>query len=53
MTDVDYAELEKRYWDMVENNVGQRTRVEYAADVSTSKFGSGFGRPGQNIVSER
>jgi hypothetical protein len=50
---MDYAELEKRYWDMVENNVGQRTRVEYAADLATSKFGSGFGRPGQNIISER
>ena len=32
-TDSDYAELEKRYWDMVENNIGQRTRVEYAADI--------------------
>jgi len=52
-TEADYAELEKRYWDMVENNVGTRTRVEYAADVSTSKFGSGFGRPGQRVVSER
>lgn len=52
-TEADYAELEKRYWDMVENNVGSRTRVEYAADVSTSKFGSGFGRPGQRVVSER
>lgn len=51
--DADYANLEKRYWDMVENNVGPRTRVEYAADVSTSKFGSGFGRPGQRVVSER
>ena len=45
-SDADFIELEKRYWDMVENNVGQRTRVEYAADVSTSKFGSGFAKPG-------
>ena len=37
---------------MVENNVGQRTRVEYAADIPTGKFGSGFGRPGQRIVNE-
>lgn len=32
-TEADFAELEKRYWDMVENNIGQRTRVEYAADI--------------------
>ena len=32
---------------MVENNVGPRTRVEYAADVETSKFGSGFPKAGQ------
>lgn len=52
VTKADFIRLEKKYWDMVENNVGPRTRVEYAADVSTSKFGSGFGRPGQKIVSE-
>ena len=47
----DFERLEKRYWDMVENNVGPPTRVEYAADVATSKYGSAFGRPGQKILS--
>ena len=51
-TQADFDELEKRYWDMVENNVGPTTRVEYAADVATSKFGSAFGRPGQKILSK-
>ena len=32
-TTEDFNRLEKRYWDMVENNVGPRTKVEYAADV--------------------
>ena len=45
LTANDYKELEKDYWDRVDNGKGQRTRVEYAADVPTSKFGSGFGRP--------
>lgn len=48
----DFEALEKNYWDMVENNVGHRTRVEYAADVSTSKFGSGFPRHDQACHSE-
>ena len=39
-TPADFANLEKKYWDMVENNTGERTRVEYAADVAPSKFGS-------------
>ena len=38
---------------MVENNVGQRTSVEYAADVPVLKFGSGFPRAGQKGVSDR
>jgi len=46
VTEADYSALEKRYWDMVENNVGPRLRVEYAADVPTGRFGSGFPRRG-------
>ena len=46
VTKFDYANLEKKYWDMVENNSGQRTQVEYAADIATNKFGSGFERSG-------
>jgi len=48
----DFAALEKNYWDMVENNTGQRTRVEYAADVATLKFGSGFFKQGQRGANE-
>ena len=36
---------------MVENNVGPRTRVEYAADIPTGRFGSGFARKGQRGLS--
>ena len=46
-TKADFEKLEKDYWDMVENNVGPRTRVEYAADIPTGRFGSGFHRMGQ------
>ena len=29
---------------MVENQVGNKTRVEYAADVPTGRYGSGFAK---------
>jgi len=35
-------ELEKEYWQYVEDNVGERIKVEYAADLSSKEFGSGF-----------
>lgn len=35
---------------MVERQTGEHTQVEYAADVPTLTYGSGFGRPGQKIV---
>lgn len=47
-TAAEFSQLEKRYWDMVENQVGPRTRVEYAADVPTGRFGSGFPKRNQN-----
>jgi hypothetical protein len=42
-----YKELEREYWEQVDNCKGEQTKVEYAADVPTLKFGSGFARPGQ------
>jgi histone demethylase JARID1 len=37
----------------VEHGKGGQTRVEYAADISSLKFGSGFGRRGQKLVDAR
>ena len=45
-TDKDYLDLENEYWSMVDYGQGEKTVVEYAADVPTAKYGSGFGRPG-------
>lgn len=45
-----YAEIEKEYWQCVDNQIGKRRQLEYAADVPTDVFGSGFGRPGQKII---
>ena len=53
MNEQDYLELEKEYWSKVDYGEGGVTLVEYAADVPTAKFGSGFGRPGQAISSEK
>lgn len=36
------VELEKEYWRFVEDNVGEKVKVEYAADLSSQEFGSGF-----------
>ena len=49
----DYVKLEEDYWNMVDNGKGEITLVEYAADVPTAKYGSGFGRVGQKIVNEK
>jgi hypothetical protein len=35
---------------MVDNQIGPLIQVEYAADVPTSQFGSGFGRKGQAVI---
>jgi len=37
---------------MVENQVGEPLKVEYAADLNANKFGSGFGTQGQKVVHE-
>jgi len=50
---VDYKQVERDYWDHVENGKGGITKVEYAADINTSKYGSGFGRQGQKLVDPR
>ena len=52
-TDKDYLDLENEYWNMVDYGQGEITLVEYAADVPTGKYGSGFGRPGQKIVNDK
>jgi histone demethylase JARID1 len=49
----DFNALEKDYWDMVELGKSPITRVEYAADIDTMKYGSGFGRAGQKLVDPR
>lgn len=48
----DYDRIEHEYWEQVEYGKGS-TRVEYAADIPTNKFGSGFGRHGQKLVDFR
>ena len=35
-------ELEKEYWKIVEDNIGERVEVEYAADLSSQEYGSCF-----------
>lgn len=47
-TPEDYWKIEKDYWNMVENQVGPRMRVQYAADLNVKQFGSGFGCKDQN-----
>jgi hypothetical protein len=37
---------------MVDNQQGELVKVEYAADVPTSYYGSGFGKAGQKIIHE-
>ena len=39
-----FKKIEKQYWDLVENQIGEETKVEYAADLVASRYGSGFGR---------
>jgi hypothetical protein len=50
ITDGDYWNLEKEYWNYVENQTGSSRTVEYAADINTNENGSGFGNKSQKIV---
>mmetsp|Transcript_9373 Transcript_9373/g.7160 ORF Transcript_9373/g.7160 Transcript_9373/m.7160 type:complete len:81 (-) Transcript_9373:749-991(-) len=52
MTKEEYWGLEKEYWNFVDNNVGEKIRVEYAADLSVQQYGSGFGREGQKVINQ-
>jgi hypothetical protein len=45
-----FDQIEKEYWDIVENGKGGTVKVEYAADLSVDKVGSGFGKHGQKII---
>ena len=35
--------IEPKYWNHVENQTGEEQKVEYAADLNSKKYGSGFG----------
>ena len=35
-------EIEKQYWKYVEDNFGEKIEVQYAADLPSTEFGSGF-----------
>lgn len=47
-----FKHIETQYWDFVENQVGDRYKVEYAADLNADKFGNGFGMPNQKLIDE-
>lgn len=49
----EFWKLEKEYWNFVDNNVGDPVKVEYAADLAVTTFGSGFGREGQKILDKK
>ena len=51
-TDV-YMNIEKSYWDHVDNQMGKDLKVEYAADLDAKRFGSGFGNRTQKILHEK
>ena len=38
-----FGKIEKEYWDIVDNQIGDERRVEYAADLNANIYGSGFG----------
>ena len=52
-TKSDYLALEKEYWEIVDLNKGPQFKVEYAADVPTNVYGSGFGHKNQPIIDPR
>jgi hypothetical protein len=45
-----FNHIEPKYWDLVENQVGEEVKVEYAADLNAKKYGSGFGHKNQAIL---
>lgn len=49
----EFWQIERDYWNYVDNQVGEKIKVEYAADLPTTKFGSGFGREGQKVLDPR
>jgi len=48
-----YDKVERQYWDIVENQVGEDYRVEYAADLDAIKYGSGFGNKHMNLTASQ
>ena len=47
-----YEKIEKEYWDMVENQVGNNVKVEYAADLNADIYGNGFGMKSMKNLTE-
>ena len=47
-----FNHIEPKYWNYVENQVGEEVKVEYAADLNAKKYGSGFGLKSQAIISD-
>jgi len=45
--------LEKEYWSYVDNQIGDPVKVQYAADLAVTAFGSGFGRKGQKVLDKK
>jgi histone demethylase JARID1 len=52
ITKEEFWNLEKEYWNYVDNNAGDPYKVEYAADLAVTHFGSGFGREGQKVLNK-
>lgn len=52
-TKAEFWKIEKDYWNYVDNQVGDPVKVEYAADLAVTHFGSGFGREGQKVIDQR
>ena len=48
-----YGKIEKEYWEIVDNQIGEEKRVEYAADLNANVYGSGFGNKKQKQLSEQ
>lgn len=42
-----FNNIESKYWDYVEHQIGEEYKVEYAADLNARQYGSGFGMKGQ------
>ena len=46
------VELETQYWKYVEDNIGEKIEVQYAADLPAKEFGSGFSTDPNNEYSK-